>query len=381
MTRTLLHAGAFVLALVATAGAVQPGPIPPDSAAAASQASQPPADSPLAPLGFLIGKWEETRLSPPATGARVNHLEMTWDLERSVIRRSEVRSEDGKRWRGTGLIAWNPVSRRIEFQEHADWGNFVRGTIDIVGEQTVRRNMEVWYPDGTTARWRTTVTAPGADEFTTSTEKLVEGEWQVQWALAGKRVSAFPWDVSAAGRPGGYTADNEALEALEPHMGIWGPPPGDEAAGFRTVLEWGIPGESILMSEYRTVDGTLILATQGMIGYHYGRQRIEFLEFARDGLRPYEVMNEGYFERRDDGAVVRRYRSFDPDMSSREYRETYTLQDDGSRVNTIEYRDDEGRWQPWPRGPFRSVRYRTLTERASHGGAGGSSSAHVRDGM
>jgi hypothetical protein len=164
-------------------------------------------------------------------------------------------------------------------------------------------------------------------------------------------------------------------------MGIWGPPPGDEAAGFRTVLEWGIPGESILMSEYRTVDGTLILATQGLIGYHCGRQRIEFLEFARDGLRPYEVMNEGFFERRDDGAVVRRYRSFDPDMSSREYRETYTLQDDGSRVNAIEYRDDEGQWQPWPRGPFRSVRYRTLTERASHGGAGGRSSAHVRDGM
>jgi len=199
------------------------------SSAAASQTSQQPATSPLASLGFLIGKWEETRLSPPAADGRVNHLEMAWDLERSVIRRSEVRSEDGKRWRGTGLIAWNPVSQRIEFQEHADWGNFVRGTIDIVGEQTVRRNMEVWYPDGTTARWRTTVTASGPDGFTTRTEKLVAGEWQVQWVLAGKRVSAFPWDVSAAGRSGGYTADNEALQALEPHMGIWGPAPPGQA--------------------------------------------------------------------------------------------------------------------------------------------------------
>jgi hypothetical protein len=335
-----------------------------------SQRSQHTAGSPLAPLGFLIGKWEETRMSPSDDDqGRRNHLEMVWDLEGVVIRRSEVRSEDGKRWQGTGIIAWNPVSKRIEFQEHADWGNFVRGTIDILGERTVRRNMEVSYPDGTTARWRTTVTASGSDMFTTKTEKLIDGEWRVQWELRGKRLSAFPWEVSAVGRPGGYTADNEAMAAFDPHLGIWGPAPGDEAAGFRSVLDWGIPGETVVLSEYRTIDGKLVRATHGLIGYHYGRQRIEFLEFARDGLRPNEVMNDGFFELRHDGALVRRYRSFDPDMSSREYRETYTLQKDGSRINTIEYRDDDGRWQPWPRGPFRSIRYRTLTEPASHGRA------------
>lgn len=222
-------------------------------AAQEPQASGPPADSPLASLAFLTGKWEETRVSPAAEG-RVNHVELAWDLQHRAIRRSEVRSEDGTRWRVTGLIAWNPVSKAIEFQEHADWGNFMRGTIEVLCDQAVRRHMEVSYPEGTTARWRTTVTAAGPDAFTTKTEKLIDGEWRLQWELAGKRVSAFPWEVSAVGRPGGYPADNEAMAAFEPHLGIWGPPPGDEAAGFRTVLEWGIPGESIVLSEYRTVE-------------------------------------------------------------------------------------------------------------------------------
>lgn len=115
---------------------------------------------------------------------------MAWDLEGSVIRRSEIRSEDGKRWRATGIIAWNPVSRQIEFQEQADRGNFVRGTIDVLGEQTVRRNMDVSYPDGSTARWRTAITATDPDAFTTRTEKLIDEEWRVQWELSGRRVSA-----------------------------------------------------------------------------------------------------------------------------------------------------------------------------------------------
>lgn len=181
------------------------------STTAAPPRSQSP-ESPLAALGFLIGKWEEQRV-PPAYEGRTNHLEMAWDLEGSVIRRSEVRSEDGKRWRVTGIIAWNPVSEHIEFQEHADWGNFVRGTIDVLGEGSVRRNMEVSYPDGSSASWRTTLTATDADTFRTQTERLIAGEWRVQWELAGKRVSSFPWEVSAVGRPDGYTADNDALAA------------------------------------------------------------------------------------------------------------------------------------------------------------------------
>jgi hypothetical protein len=78
---------------------------------------------------------------------------------------------------------------------------------------------------------------------------------------------------------------------------------------------------------------------------------------------------EDGYELSEDGSLVRRYRSFDPDMSSREYRETYTLEPDGSRLNTIEYRDDDGAWQPWRQGPFRSVRYSPLAGPAAPAGA------------
>jgi pimeloyl-ACP methyl ester carboxylesterase/ketosteroid isomerase-like protein len=360
---TVLHTrrpiASAIIALVLIGGKTDP---------AASQTPAPAPDSALAPLAFLIGKWEEELVAPPSSDADrpPNHVELSWDLGGRVMRRSEVRSDDGKAWRGTGLIAWNPVSQRIELQEHADWGNFLRGTIEVLEEGVIRRNLEVSDPDGSTASWRTTVHSTGEDSFRTETEKLVDGEWRKQWELTGERVASFPWEVSAVARPGGYRADDAAMARFGPFLGIWGPPPGEEAAGYRLLLEWGIPNKTVRSSEYRTVDGELVQATEAVIGYHYGRQRIEYLEFVRDGLAPFEVMNDGFYEFSEDGSLVRRYRSFDPDMSSREYRETYALDPDGNRVNTIEYRDNDGAWQPWPRGPFRSVRYPTL----AGGGAG-----------
>jgi hypothetical protein len=327
--------------------------------AIAAEAPDAGPGEPLAALAFLIGKWEERPAGDPE--GRVNHLEMTWDLGETVIRRSEMRSDDGKRWRVTGLISWNAVSGQIEFQEHADWGNFVRGTIEILAEGEVRRHMEVAYPDGSTARWRTTVRSTGEDSFETETQRLVDGEWQGEWGLAGRRAASFPWEVSAVGTPQGYLPDNELLDAFEPFLGIWGPSPEEAEAGeWRMVMEWGIPRDTVRFAEYRRIEGEWVQANEALVGYHYGRQRIEFLEFARDGIMPFEVMNEGYFEVQPKGDLVRRYRSFDPDMSSREYRETFELLEPGRRLLTIEYRDNDGHWQPWPRGPFEAVLYDSL---------------------
>jgi hypothetical protein len=148
---------------------------------------------------------------------------------------------------------------------------------------------------------------------------------------------------------------------FEPFLGVWGPLPGEpDDEGRRSVLRWGFPNKTVHFSEHRVVDGERVQVNESLVGYHYGRQRIVQLEFARDGLSPFEVMNEGTWEFLEDGTLVRVFRSYDPDMSSREYRETTSLLPDGRRRLAIEHRDDAGRWQPWPRGPFFTVRYPSL---------------------
>jgi hypothetical protein len=65
-------------------------------------------------------------------------------------------------------------------------------------------------------------------------------------------------------------------------------------------------------------------------------------------------MNIGRIEFQPGNVMVRRYRSYDPDTSSREYRETMTPIDENSRRNVVEYRDDERNWKEW--GVFVHVR-------------------------
>lgn len=176
------------------------------------------------------------------------------------------------------------------------------------------------------------------------------------FAVAVAPAAGQPTSATTPREAGGFAIDDAAMASFTPFLGTWRPPP-EADIDYRAVLEWGIPGKTVHFAEYDLVEGKPVQRNECLIGYHYGRQRIEFLEFVRDDPeRGFEVMNEGTYELREDGALVRNYRSFDPDTSSREYRETWTIEEDGSRLNVIEYRDDEGAWQPWPRGPFRSVR-------------------------
>lgn len=74
---------------------------------------------------------------------------------------------------------------------------------------------------------------------------------------------------------------------------------------------------------------------------------IHWTMFARDGVRPFEVMNVGRIEFLPGDVRVHQYRSYDPDTSSREYRETLTPVDANTRRNEILYRDDERQWKEW----------------------------------
>lgn len=73
-----------------------------------------------------------------------------------------------------------------------------------------------------------------------------------------------------------------------------------------------------------------------------------------DVLDPEEMANGRLARRGSGGPDPRHFRSYDPDTSSREYRETLSPIDEDTRRNYIEVRDDERRWREW--GVFTHVR-------------------------
>lgn len=162
-------------------------------------------------------------------------------------------------------------------------------------------------------------------------------------------LSAAPAHSAAQTQEGetSFTVDNRAMCGFEYHLGRWVPGDADAPPGILIELRWGIPGKTVVDAEFREVGGERVQVTQGLAGYHYGTQEIQWIMFARDGVRPFEVMNLGRIEFLPGDVMVRRYRSYDPDTSSREYRETLTPIDENTRRNVIEYRDDELKWKEW----------------------------------
>jgi hypothetical protein len=120
--------------------------------------------------------------------------------------------------------------------------------------------------------------------------------------------------------------------AAEYHLGRWVPGDPDAPPGILIEFQWGIPGKTLIDAEYRMVERRQVPVSQGFAGYHYGTQEIHWMMFARDGIRPFEVMNVGRIELLPGDVMVRHYRSYDPDTSSREYRETLSPTDANTSI-------------------------------------------------
>lgn len=151
-----------------------------------------------------------------------------------------------------------------------------------------------------------------------------------------------------------FRVDDIAMCQFEYHMGEWEPGDPDAPPGIRIVFDWVMPGKLARDAEYRLIEGKEVQVSHGTAGYHYGLMQIQWRSYVRDGVYDFEVMNSGTIEFLPGDVMVRRYRSYDPDTSSREYRETLTPVDENTRRNVIEYLDDERNWKEW--GVFTHVR-------------------------
>ncbi|MCI0490689.1 MAG: hypothetical protein L0229_29195 [Blastocatellia bacterium] len=156
--------------------------------------------------------------------------------------------------------------------------------------------------------------------------------------------------------------DDKAMRLFEYHLGEWGPPPEDEKSrGVSIVYEWAMKGKTVRVAEYHTIDGKKTQVNEGLIGYHYGQKQIVYQEFVLDGVRPFEVMYTGRYWFEDGNVMKREFTAYDPDTTSRTYRETVTPTDPNMRKVLIEYMDDNGQWKKW--GEFTWVRRQAESDR------------------
>lgn len=148
-------------------------------------------------------------------------------------------------------------------------------------------------------------------------------------------------------------ADDAAFVSLEPWLGTWraeAPFEREGAFGF----ERGLDGKSLRMTRSVLVDGAWTLESEGLAGWHYRQLALVFHEFTRDA-GSVEVMKEGIVYFTPGGAMVREFASFDPDGSSRAYREVFEpVGTDVARMSVF-FEDDGGAWIPFGEFPLRRM--------------------------
>jgi len=144
--------------------------------------------------------------------------------------------------------------------------------------------------------------------------------------------------------------DQDAMRGFHFFIGTWTPPGENPEAGFE--FSWGIEEKTVHVRELRRIAGRLQPISDALVGWHYGEQELVFHEFLSDDAK--EVMYTGrmWFEPGD--VLAREFRAFDPDGTSRAYRERFVPNGMDAWTHHIDYQDDDGSWKPW--GRFSGVR-------------------------
>jgi len=147
------------------------------SAAAHSQASPAKsADSPLAPIAWLIGGTWTSDVKDPQDGS-VTHVEnhISWAPNHQAIQFLTNFNGDAHY---NGFYAYNPATKAIGFYYTSSEGQLTVGsaTPDADGK-TLRQEFDVMQPDGKTQHIRSTIVRDGNDAYWFAVFMQDKGEW------------------------------------------------------------------------------------------------------------------------------------------------------------------------------------------------------------
>lgn len=158
-------------------------------AAAQSQAAPgKTADSPLAPVAWLVGGTWVTDVKDPSDGS-VTHVEnhITWAPNHQAIQ--FVTDFNGKP-HYNGFYAYDPAKKSVNFYYTSESGQLSIGTAtpDPDGK-TLHQEFDVTQPNGITSHLRSTLVRDGDDAYLFTVFMQQNGEWKQEFQITYKRKS------------------------------------------------------------------------------------------------------------------------------------------------------------------------------------------------
>ena len=153
---------------------------------AQSQAAVKSADSPLAPVAWLVGGTWVSDVKDPQDGS-VTHVEnrIAWAPNHQAIQ--FVTDFNGKP-HYNGLYAYDPVKKSINFYYTSEAGQLTIGTStpDPDGK-TLQQDFDVMQPNGSTNHIRSTIVRDGNDAYLFTVFEQENGEWKQIFQITYKR--------------------------------------------------------------------------------------------------------------------------------------------------------------------------------------------------
>ena len=144
------------------------------------------ADSPLAPVAWLVGGTWVTDVKDPSDGS-VTHVEnhITWAPNHQAIQ--FVTDFNGKP-HYNGFYAYDPAKKLVNFYYTSESGQLSIGTAtpDPDGK-TVHQEFDVTQPNGTTNHIRSTLVRDGDDSYLFTVFMNHNGEWKQEFQITYKR--------------------------------------------------------------------------------------------------------------------------------------------------------------------------------------------------
>lgn len=263
---------------------------------------------PNAPLAFLeplIGTWVGAPgwlADDPGMDAMIP-IAFRWGPGRHSILEQSGLPQAGRLFT-VGLIAWDPIDRRVEFTSSQGSDQLLfTGHYRVLDGGEIQRTYTVRYPDATSVDFRETFFFDGPDSLDWLTEWRVDGQW------VPRRGDGQP-EFRALRRA---VAGDEAVRALGPWIGRWAAPNGD-------VVDVAATGSAALSLTVTPVSGSV---TEGLLYLdpHDGLLRATSVSGAGGVLRAGIVVREA--SSRESGSIEWHVEHFAPDGSIDRWLETW----------------------------------------------------------
>jgi hypothetical protein len=150
------------------------------------------ADSPLEPLGWLVGGTWVAELKPPKGDPLEARMTVEWTAHKQALKYAIVfKSKDAEFTQYEGTFYWHPGKKEIRSLQINRAGEVTEGATIVADGKLLAKNM-LTRTDGTTQEQRTELARDGDDAFKFRALIPKGDEWVEGLNISYKRVKDVP---------------------------------------------------------------------------------------------------------------------------------------------------------------------------------------------